>query len=282
MGDRFRKKQFQEMQKDLQEQTGDIDDGHAPKKVSLVVVLDISGSMGDLSNGGFRVFRGTLWNLVKLPIVLFSGSWDEWVEDVKQLYQSKLSECQRTLCDQLRANRSSMHEVALIAFNHGIESCINFTQDVERVLTEIESLEPFGDTALYTSVVAAYEMLIAKRDSGHVGQLFVLTDGCDNCSLEEHRRQVQAISQLRPAGSSDECQAFLISLAEGHNDANQTLAQQIGADYQGVSAASFLQNSDGSAAIETAFDHMKKHRSHHQRQRCRRWKDRVQCATDSD
>merc|ERR1719267_24127 len=76
--------------------------------------------MSELANGKFQIFIGQLKNAVMLPFRFFSGDMDKWLREVKEVWNSKLQECQRTICDQVRANRSGIRKVGLIAFNHGI------------------------------------------------------------------------------------------------------------------------------------------------------------------
>lgn len=280
--DRMRREMFEEVQRDLQGTDG----SEHPDGVNLMIVLDVSGSMAELSNGDFRIFLGTMWNLVKAPVMIFSGQFDQMVEDWSALWQSKLSECQRTVCDQLRANREKINTVGLIAFNHEIVEHIDFTRNIDTVATKAKELKPSGNTALYDSVAQAYKLISAAEKAGEAKgvwkafQLLVLTDGCDNMSSDDNRQYVEAISSHRPKGESAECQAFFIGLCDGDNEVNRALAGSMVAEYEGVSAAGFLEKSAGSEAINNAFQSMgKRRKSHHQRQRCQKFKDRVQIPT---
>jgi len=267
------------------------------KTVDLMIVLDVSGSMAWMCNGVFEVFTGTVLSTAKLPVGIaacgisffasafgadiFTGAPDmvkSAMAELLESWQSKLSECKSTIIQQLRAQveQGSIRRVGLIAFNHDIVQQIQLTDDIDSVILAIDTLSPAGATKLYDCVAKAKADLesAALQDPQTVQQLLVLTDGIDNCSVQQ---PVVGIKQQRPVDDNG-LQAFFIGIGEGNASANREFAQSMDAEFEGINASYFLK-SGGSAAIQQGFKRLQRRQSHHQRTRRQRWQNSVQIPT---
>ena len=93
---------------------------------------------------------------------------------------SKIGMAREAVDSVLAQMRQGLDEVAVFTFDSSLREELPFTADWNRVKGSLESIEPFGSTALFDAIAATARTL-AQRVGTHKA-IMVLTDGVDTSS----------------------------------------------------------------------------------------------------
>jgi VWFA-related protein len=177
------------------------------------VVRDKRGRIvRDLEREDFEVFD----NGVRRPIVEFSPAEDGPVS-LAILYDTSGSmsvsdnrQAARLVIEHLLALlRPDVDEVAFYAFDSGLRLVQRFTKDPANVRRAIDTVEPFGMTALYDAIGAVADHVDERENRRRA--LVVITDGLDTASRH-------SAAEVSGVASAADVPVYVITVGLGEED----------------------------------------------------------------
>ncbi|QFZ21277.1 substrate-binding domain-containing protein [Saccharothrix syringae] len=172
----------------------------ARRRARVLLVLDVSGSMKELADPG-SIHSATRLDVVKAAVERGLGLLDN--DD----------------------------EVGLWTFSSAADPAVPpYTEVVpispvgavkERLKTAVAALEPNGDTALYDTVRAARQEVLADLDRSKINAVVLLSDGADTSSRQVGKEQLLAESDATQLETS----VRIFTIPFGHDADVATLAE---------------------------------------------------------